>query len=63
MTDRQRKVSDGAHDALNRMKRAYDRHTGCYLTPQMIDSLGVTVIGSIWDEPDPRKEQSDDVGP
>lgn len=46
----------GAHDALNRMKRAYDRGTGCHLTADMIDSLGTTIVGQLWDQADPRDQ-------
>ena len=49
--------ADKAHDALNRMKRAYDRETGCRLTAEEIDALAVTIIGDIWSQSDPRKEQ------
>lgn len=40
----------GAHDALDRMKRAHDRGTGCRLTAEMIDSLSVTFVGQMWHE-------------
>lgn len=43
-----------AHDALNRMKRAHDRGTGCHLTADMINALGVTIVGQAWAEIDPR---------
>lgn len=45
-----------AHDALNRMRRAFERSTGCHLTADMIESLSVTVIGQMWNEDDPRRE-------
>ncbi|WP_010137619.1 hypothetical protein [Oceanicola sp. S124] len=48
-------VFSPTHDALNRMKRAHERGTGCHLTAEMINSLYVTVIGSMWVEDDPRK--------
>jgi len=35
-------------EALLRMKRAHDRGTGCYLTPEMIDAMSVMVIGEWW---------------
>lgn len=47
---------DGAQDALNRMARAEKRGTGCYLTADMIRSLGITIFGETWNQPDPRKE-------
>lgn len=46
---------DDAQDALNRMKRASHRGTGCYLTAQMIQSLQVTQIGEMWEQEDPRQ--------
>lgn len=54
---KQGKEFDPAHDALNRMRKAHKRGTGCHLTPEMIQSLAVTVIGSIWSEEDPREPQ------
>lgn len=48
----------GAQDALNRMKRAHDRGTGCHLTAAMLDSLAVTMIGEMWEQPDPREDQA-----
>lgn len=49
---------DGAHDALDRMRRAAERGTGCHLTAEMIQSLAVSSIGQMWSEEDPRKTQS-----
>lgn len=46
-----------AQDALNRMKRAHDRRTGCHLSADMIEALSVTFLGQIWSEPDPRDEE------
>jgi len=46
---------DKAHDALNRMKRAFDRGTGCYLTAEMLASLNLTIVGDVWSQDDPRK--------
>jgi len=43
-----------AHDALNRMRRAHDRGTGCHLTAEMIQSLALSLVGQIWAEADPR---------
>lgn len=51
---------DGAQDALNRMRRAADRGTGCHLTAAMIESLGLTSIGEMWEQADPRTEESDE---
>lgn len=53
------KVSEGefsgAHDALNRMRRAYNRGTGCHLTAEMIEALGRTFLAERWEEADPRQ--------
>lgn len=43
-----------AQNALNRLRRAHRRGTGCHLTAEMISSLALTLIGQIWDEDDPR---------
>lgn len=45
---------DAAQDALNRMARAANRGTGCYLTFEMIQSLSLTIIGEMWSQDDPR---------
>lgn len=47
-----------AHDALDRMRRAAERGTGCHLTAEMIQSLAVSSIGQMWNEADPRKTKS-----
>lgn len=44
---------EGADEALRRMHRAFQRGTGCYLTPEMIRSLKVTVIGEWWANVEP----------
>ena len=51
-----------AHDALNKMRRAHQRGTGCRLTAEQIHSLSVTRIGELWADKDPRKSQSDTMG-
>lgn len=48
------KWDDVAQDALNRMRRAHNRGTGCHLTAEMIANLSITVIGEIWSQEDPR---------
>ena len=53
---------DAAHDALERMKRAYQRGTGCHLTPEMISSLGISKVGALWDDPDPRTTEQSSTG-
>ena len=52
--------TDNIHDALNRMKRAHERGTGCNLTAEMIQALGVTFLAERWDEMDPRKKPTHD---
>ena len=47
---------DGAQDALNRMKRAQKRGTGCHLTAGMIRSLYLSFIGEMWGDDDPREK-------
>lgn len=46
--------TSGTHDALNRMRRAYERGTGCHLTAEMIQSMSVSIFGQMWSEEDPR---------
>lgn len=48
---------DFANDALDRMKRAHDRGTGCHLTADMIAGLGVTMIAECWSEERPETDQ------
>lgn len=43
-------VFSEAHAALDRMRRAHKRGTGCHLTAEMIDELSLTVVGSLWDD-------------
>ena len=45
-----------AQDALNRMRRAFHRGTGCRLDAAMIRCLSLTSIGEMWEEPDPRED-------
>lgn len=42
-----------AQQALDRMKRAYERGTGCLLTREMIQELNLTVIGEMWAQENP----------
>lgn len=42
-------------DAINRMRRAYERGTGCHLTADMISAMETSIFGSIWWEDDPRR--------
>ena len=46
-----------AHNALDRMKRASDRGTGCHLTAAMIAELRLTFLGEIWDEARPQHRE------
>lgn len=48
-------VNHPAHDALNRLKRAHLRQTGCHLTAEMVAGLGITFLAEVWDEEDPRE--------
>lgn len=41
---------DLAHKAVDRMKRASDRGTGCHLTADMIRELNLTFLGQVWSE-------------
>lgn len=54
--DRGEDCLGGAFDALDRMKRAAQRGTGCHLTAEMIQGLAVTSVGQMWlapsEEPD-----------
>jgi hypothetical protein len=47
-------VFDGAQNALNKMRRARKRGTGCRLTAEEIFSLSLTHIGQMWEQEDPR---------
>lgn len=53
--------NDHAQDALNRMKRASDRGTGCHLTAEMIAALSVTFFSEVWSDEDPRKTPTNGV--
>jgi hypothetical protein len=53
---------DAAQDALNRMRRAHRRGTGCLLTAEMVASLAISMIGEIWAQDDPRASTAD-LGP
>ena len=44
---------DEAQAALNRMRRASLRGTGCHLTAEMIACLDLTAIGQLWHEDQP----------
>jgi hypothetical protein len=48
-----RQWDEAAHDALDRMRRAHQRGSGCYLTAEMIQSLGLTVLGELWSDERP----------
>jgi hypothetical protein len=49
-------VLAAAQDALNRMRRAHNRGTGCRLTADMIHALSCSMIGQMWEETDPREK-------
>lgn len=50
-----------AHDALNRMRAAYDRGHGVRLSWIELEALNRTIIGEIWHQPDPRNTQGSDT--
>lgn len=50
---------DQAHAALNRMRRAHLRGTGCHLSAEMVEALSVTLIGELWEQQDPRKAEGE----
>lgn len=54
----QRGVFGPVHDALDRMRRAHARGTGCHLTRDMIKALHLTSIGQMWEDTDPRKAEN-----
>lgn len=56
-TEREGGAMSAAHDALNRMKRAYERGTGCHLTAKMVASLGLSFLGETWSDEDPRTQE------
>lgn len=45
-------LEDAINGALNRMKRAHERRTGCHLTAQMIEGLGITFLAETWSDPE-----------
>ena len=45
---------EAAQDALDRMRRAHQRGSGCYLTAEMIQSLALTSIGEVWSDERPK---------
>jgi len=46
---------DIVQDILNRMKRNHDKGIGIHISAEELDALSVTLIGSMWEEEDPRK--------
>jgi hypothetical protein len=56
------RVASETDKALLRMKRASDRGTGCYLTPEMMDALSCTMLAEIWCEAaEAHNQQSKDL--
>lgn len=45
-----------AQNALNRLRRAYERGTGCRLTAEMVAELYLTRFGETWEQSDPRSQ-------
>ena len=63
--DKGQEMSDElAHDALDRMHRAFKRGTGCHLTAEMIFALSVTFMGELWqaERPEPEETENEDNG-
>lgn len=52
--NRQKLPPEPTQDALERMKRACKRGTGCHLTAEMVRNLGNGLLGQMWEEEDPR---------
>lgn len=48
-----------ADKALDRMKRAHERGTGCHLTAEMIRGLGLTFLAQTWNEDAPQEARHD----
>ena len=53
----------GVHDALDRMRRAHERGTGCHLTAEMIGALGCTFLAQTWSEERPATLPTDKEKP
>jgi hypothetical protein len=53
---------DGYHDAMNRLRRAENRGTGCHLTADMVAGLGMK-YSEVWQEDDPRNESNSNNEP
>lgn len=52
-----------AHDVLNRLHRAQQRSTGVRLSSDDVRVLGLTVVGQLWAEPDPRQASNEPLQP
>ena len=53
MADESTHFADTANDALDRLKRAYDRNTGCHLSRDMVAALGLTFLAETWNQERP----------
>jgi hypothetical protein len=51
---------DVVHDALNRMKAACDKGTGVRLSALELKCLSLTLIGELWNQPDPRDARNEE---
>lgn len=47
-------VEGWAQDALNKLRRAEKRGTGCHLSADEVFALGLTRFGELWADTDPR---------
>jgi hypothetical protein len=51
---------EAAQDALDRLHRAHQRGSGCYLTAEMVQSLAVTFLGQVWSDERPKSPNRDE---
>lgn len=58
MGERNKDVFAPAHAALERMRRASERGTGCHLTAEMIRALSLSLIAQMWSEATPTNERN-----
>jgi hypothetical protein len=49
---------DLCQDALNRMRKAAEKGTGVRLSADDIQAFRVTIIGEMWNAPDPRQRRT-----
>jgi hypothetical protein len=49
---------DLCQDALNRMRKASENGTGVRLSADEIQAFRVTILGEMWNTPDPRERDA-----